>query len=161
METDDRPSASSAKGPCSPREKTVANAGNMLCSSNLFHSSVVLITCATKTKFSLSPGRTITWRMRFLPCWWPMGIAGRRTRTGPSHYGPIASTLVLSTAIVVPSLHSGLYQMNGGRVSLTLSKFTGHPREGASAGEREHKGVGVKERRPSMCPMASGLELAP
>ena len=34
---DRRPSASSAKDPCSPREKTVANAGSML-SSNLFHS---------------------------------------------------------------------------------------------------------------------------
>ena len=50
-----------------------------------------------------------------------------RARTGPCHYSPLVLTLVLSTAIVVPSLLSGLYQMNGGRVSLTLSKFTGHP----------------------------------
>ena len=103
---DRRPSASSAKDPCSPREKTVANAGNML-RSNLVHSSGVLITRATKTKFSLSPGQTITWRMRDSMLV-PEGDSKTdgRARTGPSHYSPLVLTLVLSTAIVVPSLPS-------------------------------------------------------
>ena len=80
-----------------------------------------------------------------IPCWSPMGIAGQAD-------SPLVLTLVLSTAIVVPSLPSLLSGLSlpdewRARFFDTFEIYRPSVRERGSAGEREHKGGGVKEGR--------------
>ena len=88
-----------------------------------------------------------------------------RARTGPSHYSPLVLTLVLSTAIVVPSLPSllsGLSLSDEWRARFfdTFGIYRPSEREGEGVLEKGsiREWMGVKEGRPSMCPMSSGLE---
>ena len=97
-----------------------------------------------------------------IPCWSPMGIAGQTDL--PTTVRPLVLTLVLSTAIVVPSLLSGLSLSDEWRARFfdTFEIYRPSEREGEGVLEKGsiREWMGVKEGKAfaSMCPMSSGLE---
>lgn len=159
---DRRPSASSAKDPCSPREKTVANAGNML-SINLFHSGGFLN--QLKANVNLSASRTITWRTRDSMLV-SDGIAGQ---TDTDRTFPLQSTRLDSRAFHCHrrpfSPFSPLRSLSDewrARFFDTFEIYRPSDREGEGVLEKGsiREWMGVKEGKAfdSMSPMSSGLE---